>query len=284
MMKIIFTVLAVFLIFLPAEAQIENIKIAGDSTIVINNAYAGILAGSCFSQDSLNLSKSVNVRIGFQGTYSPTRWLSVISREVYQIDDQKNVSAASLFWTKVNLKSLTMETGFTPTLATESRPIAVSAEGQFEAWAESNIPGAALGAKIKYQFRGNNYVGIGIAKRENRPEYHLRFSSPNFKASIYYSAFDKKFGSTATVETKRLYNIMSFNSGKNLGNYAVFNLSRRNKIDCYLDAGYGFKETKIIKAETGLLKRFSGEYVKGVFGLGYCYETRTINGIFFIHI
>ncbi|MCX6794520.1 MAG: hypothetical protein NTY31_00770 [Candidatus Falkowbacteria bacterium] len=283
MMKIIFTVLAVFLIFLPAKAQIENIKLAGDSTVTIDYAYAGILAGSYFSQDSLNFGKSVNVRLGFQGTYRPTKWLSIVAREMYQTDDQKKVLSSSLFWARFKLKSVTLETGMLPTLATESRPLSVSADGQFEAWTENNIPGTSLGAKIKYNFQ-KSYIGAGVFQRNKEPEYHLRFSSPHFKASLYYSEFDHRFGSTATLITKRLYNIATFNAGKNFGNYAVFKLDRRRQIDYYLDAGYGFEEKKIIRAETGLLKNFSGRYLKGLFGLGYCYETKTINGIFFVHI
>ncbi|MDP2944622.1 MAG: hypothetical protein Q8N57_03615 [bacterium] len=285
-MKKIIPLFIACLLILPAKAQIEKIKLAGD-TVTIDYAYAGILAGSYFSQDSLNFSKSVNVRLGFQGTYRPTKWLSIIAREMYQTDDQKKVLSSSLFWARFNLKSVTLETGMLPTLATESRPLSVSANGQFEQWTESIIPGTALGAKIKYNFQ-KSYIGAGVFQRNKKPEYQLRFSSPHFKASLYYSyserEFDYRFGSTATLITKRLYNIATFNAGKNFGNYTIFNLNRRNKIDCYLDAGYGFKEKKIVRAETGLLKNFSGRYLKGLFGLGYCYETGTINGTLFIHI
>lgn len=284
-MKKISLAIALLFVLSTATAQIENIKLAKDSTILINDVYAGILAGSCFSQNSLNFSKFSSFRAGGKATYSPTNWLSAVSTASYQIDDRGQVSTINQFWFKLKLKAISAEAGFLPTLATESRPVPVTADGQFETWTEASLPGAALGAKIKYNFNNNkNYIGIGVSQMNKEPEYHLRYSSTLIKASIYYSEFNQKFGSSIAIKTKKLYDIMAFNAGQTIGNLICYKLDTKNQIDYYCDFGYGLKEKKVLRFESGLLKNFSGNYLKGLFGISYCNEIKSVKGYLFIHI
>ena len=274
-----------FFVLSEANAQIENIKIPGDSTIVINDAYAGILASSIFSNDNLSFSRCSNLRAAFKATYSPTKFLSFISTESYQIDENSKNLVINQFWLKLSVKSISFETGLMPALATESRPVPATANGQFETYTESTIPGLELGAKVKYNFNENkNYIGLGVSRRNNEPEYHLRYSSQLIKASVYYSEYNRKFGSCVALTTKRLYNITVYNQDQTLANLACYKLIPKKGIDWYCNSGYGFQEKKIIKFETGLLKNFSGSILKGLFGLSYNYELRSIKGYLFLHI
>lgn len=281
-MKKILLVLIAFFAISEVRAQIENIKV--DSTIIINSAYAGLLAGSDFSQNSLSFSKSSSVRVGFKATYSPTKWLSFVTIDVYQINEQANVKTMNQFWTKIDLGKICFETGFVPALASETRPMLTTADAQFESWTEMTIPGGALGAKIKYNFDKKTYVGIGIAQRNNEPEYHLKYSSSPLKLSVYYSEFNQKFGSSVAVKTGRIYNSTVYNADQNFSNFISFKLNPKNDIDFYFDGKYDLKVKEIANIETGFLKNFSGKYLKGFFGLCYCYEIKVVRGYLFVHI
>ena len=284
-MKKILITLTFILALSATKAQITNIKVPGDSTIIINNTYAGILASSNFSADSLSVAKTSSIRFGFKATYSPFKWLSIISTEAYQTDIKNQILVINQFWFKLKFGAISTEAGYMPTLATESRPTPASADGQFETWTEASIPGMGLGMKVKYNFNNyNSYIGAGVSQSNNAPEYHLRYSSPHFKASIYYNDFSRKFGTSTVVDVKRLYDVTVFSQDNRIANLACFKLDRRNKIDWFCDSGYGIKEKKIIRFESGLLKNFSGNYLKGLFGLSYCKETKSFKGYLFIHI
>ena len=264
------------------SAQIENIKI--DSTLIVNSAYAGLLAGSDFSQDSLSFSKSANFRVGVKATYSPTKWLSIVSTSVYQIDEQSKPMVINHFGAKFNFRKFCFETGFIPALASETRPMPASADAQFESFTEAGIPGGALGVKIKYNLSKDSYIGAGIAQRNDEPEYHLRYASSQAKISVYYSKFNNEFGTSVAVKTDRIYNSYVFNADQNLANLISYKISTKRDIDFYLDIKYDIKAEDIESFETGLLKNFSGKILKGFFGLSYCYDVKAIRGYLFIHI
>lgn len=52
-MKKVFFLVFTIVVSTLSYAQIENIKINNDSTLVINKVYAGMLSGSLFSLDSV---------------------------------------------------------------------------------------------------------------------------------------------------------------------------------------------------------------------------------------
>lgn len=265
-----------------ASAQIEDIKI--DSTLTLNSVYAGLLAGSDFSQDSLSFSKSVNFRVGVKATYSPTKWLTFVSTSIYQIDERSKPMVINHFGAKFNFRKFCFETGFIPALASETRPMPASADAQFESFTEAGIPGGALGAKIKYILGKDSYVGAGIAQRNNEPEYHLRYVGSTAKISVYYSEFNGQFGTSVAVKTDRIYNSYVFNADQNLANFISYKVSTKRDIDFYIDIKYDIKNEGIESMETGFLKNFSGKILKGFFGLSYCYDVKAIRGYLFIHI
>lgn len=282
MKKILLVIVVLFFGMHLVKAQIENIRV--DSVLTLNSVYAGLLSGADFSKDSLSFSKSSTIRIGAKITYSPMKWISLIGVSMYEIDGEAKAKTGNQFWTKVDFGKICFETGFVPTLVSETKPMPVTADAQFESWTEAGLPGAALGAKLKYNLGKKSYLGIGVAKRNREPEYHLKYSSDSLKAAIYYSKFNKKLGLSLAVKSKRIYNSTVFNATQNLSNLISYKLNTKNDIDFYFDIKYDLKVKDIGNLETGFLKNFSGKYLKGFIGLSYCYEIRVVRGYFFIHI
>lgn len=282
-------ILVILLLTWPLTAQIKDIVASKDSTIIINNTYAGLFSQSEFSQDSLNFSGLTTVRVGFRATYQPLQSWSITSEGMEQINDRGGIMTAYKFWAKFQMKNISVESGFLPSLTAESRPAPTTANGQFETWTENTIPGAALGAKMRYCFSGSN-ISIGVFQRNESAEYQAQFANQYLCLTAYYSEFARAFGSVMTLKTDRLSNKISFNpkkdiySGKVIADCFCADLIRKHGIDFFFDVGYGLKEKKMIKAETGIFKKFSENLLKGLFGIGYCYEQKTINGYLFIHI
>jgi len=47
--------------------------------------------------------------------------------------------------------------------------------------------------------------------------------------------------------------------------------------------GYDFPMKKLVRGEWGLLKSFESKWIKGLFGLGYQHESRSVCGYLFVH-
>lgn len=284
MKSLIFSFVAVLFIAaqLSISAQIKNID-TGDSSVIINGVYAGMLSENYFSQDSLDINSVASFRIGAAATYIILPGVSVTSSQVYETDMNGRGYGISRFWIKTSYNSFDFETGLLISPATMSRPNPVGT-GQFETWTEARIPGGGLGAKIKYNF-GQNYVNAGVMQRGGLPEYHARFSSPSFKVSIYYPEVTKKFGASVKAEAGKVSLVTAFSAGEFLATFIAVPVDSEAGIDVYTDLGYSLSgDKKILRGEVGILKSFSGEVLKGLIGLGYCYEKRSIAGYLYIHI
>ena len=131
MKKIIFALVVALLFAVAVQAQVNNIP-TGDSSVVINYAYVGLLAQTNFSYDSLYSSSSFSLTTGFQATYKPSSWLSLVAINGYRINEKGTASTFSRFWTKAQYEDYVIELGLVGALSTESRPIFSTAAGQFE--------------------------------------------------------------------------------------------------------------------------------------------------------
>ena len=262
--------------------QINNFH-TGDSSLIVNGLYAGMLSENYFSQDSLDINSVASFRVGASVTYKLTAWASVTGSQVYETDMNGQGSGISRFWVKTSYKSFDFETGLLVSPATMSRPNPIGT-GHFETWTEARIPGGGLGAKIKYNFRGN-YVNAGVMQRDGLPEYHVRFSSPSFKISAYYPEATKKFGASVKAEIGDISLVSSFSAGEFLATFIAVPVDSEIGIDVYGDFGYSLAgDQKVLRGEAGILKSFSGDLLKGLLGLGYCYEKKAIAGYLYIHI
>lgn len=265
------------------SAQISNIP-TGDSSTKINTAYCGILSVTNFSYDSLYSARNITIRAGFQATYQPTDWLSVISANGYTIDESGKTSTFTRFWAKTQYSNLQLEAGLVAALSTESMPAPLSADGQFSSSTENTIPGGALGAKMKYNIDDASYFGLGVAQRNSLPEYHLRYSNEQWKVSLYYPEFSKKFGVALNLTQPRWRSVVVFNADQTIGNYTSVKINQQQDIDVYLDLIKDLAEQKVTKLELGLLKTFSSNWLKTTVGLAYNYDNRSVLGYLFVHI
>lgn len=284
MKKVVFIIAAVFLFGLASvQAQITDISIPGDKTVKINTVYGGLLSSSSFSYDSLHTTGSLSILTGFSATYQPVSWLSFITANGYGIDGNGVTSNFTRFWTKLEKGNFQVEFGLQPLLSTEARPLPISADGQFESWTEATIPGGALGIKAKYKM-GDDYIGVGVARRNSRPEYHFRYSGAQWKVSLYYPEFNKKFGAAVSFDGDDFYNIAAFNADKTVGNFLSVKINRQHSIEGYIDYGHDLNAKKMVRLEIGLVKKFSSNIIKGLIALAYNYESRSILGYLFVHI
>lgn len=283
MKKIIVVLVLVSMFVMAVQAQVSNIP-TGDSSVVINYAYAGLLTQTNFTYDSLSNACSLSLTTGFQATYKPAQWLSVNTLNGMKFDEKGNTETFARFWAKTQYSDYSLEFGLVGALSTESRPIFSTAAGQFESWTEATIPGGGLGVKAKYSLDNTSYFGLGVEQRNNLPEYHARYSSKQFKLSVYYPEFSKKFGMMASFETEGFYDLAAFNNQQTVGNFMSVKISKQEDIDMYFDIGHSFVTEKLAKLELGVLKNFSGILLKGSIGLAYDNCNRAVLGYLFIHI
>ena len=68
-------------------SQIENIICTDDSTLVIDNIYAGILSSVNFSAEDLTSTSSYDFRVGAMATWHITKWADV---KTYGMYDRNN--------------------------------------------------------------------------------------------------------------------------------------------------------------------------------------------------
>lgn len=286
-MKKILCVLALALLFaITVQAQITNISVPGDSSVVINYAYAGLLTQTNFSYDSLSNTCFLSLTTGFQATYKPAQWFSIITINGMKFDEKGKTATFARFWAKTQYSDYSLEFGLVGALSTESRPIMSTAAGQFESWTEASIPGGGLGVKAKYSLSKSSYLGLGVEQRNNMPEYHVRYSSKQWKLSLWYPEFTKKFGAALSFETDGFYDIAAFSNKQTVGNLMSLKISKQQDIDLYFDFGQNLATKKLVKLELGLLKNFSSPslMLKGLIGLAYDHCNRAIVGYLFVHI
>lgn len=282
-----------FLVIFKTYSQIENIKIKNDSSVVINNAYIGLLNTSAFQANKGEMTSEnfYSFRVGAMVTWQTFSFMKVKTFAVYNNADGNGsaINSASVKF-HTNKERLGLELGKMSTLATESRPLPPTAGGHFETWTESMIPGSAFGLKATYKFSGfmdGCMIGAGVGQRENRPEYHLRFSSRVFDVSTYYTVSSGRKGVASVLKLERLYSVFVYeNIGESnlVANFSNFNISKKIKLDCYLDFGYEFKSEDVRRLEFGIIKNFSSDLFKGLVALGYQYENRSLNAYLFFHI
>ncbi len=285
MLKITVIVAMVLLVGV-AQAQITDIPVTADSTVKINSVYAGLLSSTGFSYDSLSLSPastSTSLVTGFMASYQPLSWLSVHSIEAYYVNNAGKSGDFHRFWFKMRYDNLVLSSGLLSSQSTRSRPLIITGDGQFEDWTQSQIPGGALGATLDYYFNGN-CLGFGIAKRNNHPEYQARLAGEHLMFTAYYPEFKKKPGYALELKYDGFHNVTVYNVGEVMANFTSVTLSQKQQLDIYLDAGHSFQSDKTVRFELGLLKSFESRLLKGLIGVAYNYETRSIIGYVFVHI
>lgn len=264
-------------------AQIKNIYLTKDSSMVMNNLYAGILSGTKFSIDSVYSTNLANVRLGSQVTYKMNKVLSVSTWAIYQIDE-KPFSATSFAVRIDPIKNWNVQIGKIATLATEQRPFPVTNSGQFETWTQAQAPNGAIGVKTSYAFSKNVMFGTGVFERQQQPEYQADLSIKSFRIAGIYTKYADQFAVVSSLSLDRFYTIIVWKQNEVLANTSCVTLGHDKDIQIYSDQGIDLQENKYVRGEIGILKLFNSQWIKGKIGLGYNLKTRTVNGYLFVHL
>lgn len=287
-MKKIIMIAVVVLVFI--ESSFAQIKFRVNEEVNIEKLYVGMLAGPQFSIDSLSVRNYGTIRFGAMGTYQPYKWFALKSFAMYQFEPGNEEQKMVQFWAKITpCEKLSIEFGNMATLVTEQRPHPVSGDGQFETSSEAQIPGMAMNAKAKFEVNSNIKAGIGVAVRNNKPEYSAMVEYKKIKISGWSAEKNTndtihQSGIALTINFDRLYSTLVYKQGQIISDILVVKISKDKTISFYADNGYNLNTKKLTRGEYGFLKSFDSQYIKGLFGIGYQYETRNVVGYIFIHL
>lgn len=284
MKKIIVIFLFLAAINLAAFAQIKNLVANDDSSLIVNNVYVGLLNASAFDSD-LNVEHSYDFRIGGNLTWQLSSWMKAKALVVYDRanGEDKNINFFSLKLHSRNEK-MGLEFGRMPTLSTEMMPIPLSPGGHFSTWAESQIIGPAIGAKTTFKIK-ESLLGLGIARRGDKPEYHLKLESGVISSAASYSAATQMFESVFSFKPDYVYSVSVFQnvgSSNLLANYTSVPIG--HNLEVCLDAGYCFEEQRFRKLEFGVIKTFQANWLKGLLYICYTQEDKRLNAFLLFHI
>lgn len=264
--------------------QIENINITKDSSLVIEKLYVGAVGKTLFSIDSVSVANYGHIRLGVAVRWDITKWLSLNSYYMYQIETQTSWGLNQFSLKFRPCKKWSIELGQMGTISTQQRPHPVSGAGQFETWTEAQIPGGALGIKTAYTPNKNLSFGVGVAVRSKQPEYHANISYKKLTLSGYYGAADQKFGMAFSYSGNNVWTTVVWKQDRVIANRFGCKLSKKHNICLYSDFGYDFGQQKIARGEAGIYKAFIGKYWTVLPAVGYNYQERAIRGYLFVHI
>lgn len=280
MKKIVSIIIIIVAFAAGVNAQITNVKI-GDQ-VTIDKLYAGVLIGGQFRTDTVSNDAFVNARIGAMGTWRPAKWFAFRTWGIYDFNLTKPFTMERCWLNFTPHKKVSINLGYMATLATEQRPHPATGDGQFETFSESQLPGGTYNVKIAVDATDNFSFGACVAYRKGL-EYQAMLRYNKVKISGWYGS-DQKFGSALTLDFSRVYNVTSWRQDQVIANFLCVKMGKKKDYCLYSDNGYNLKDHKLVRSESGFLKTFDSQWIKGLFGLGYRYETKSINGYLFVHL
>lgn len=283
-MKKIVIVLLLVAINSAVFAQINNVVAASDSSVILSNIYVGLLNSVAVGSD-LKAQPSSSLRVGSDMFWQMSPWAKVKSRIIYcRIDgDDMLISFFSLKLHSAGEKT-GLEFGYMPTLSTEMMPHPLTPGGQFMSWTEWQMTGPAVGAKSTFKTSVGSF-GLGIAKRNDKPEYHLKWQKGALAASACSGMNGKYFQSALFFEPDYIYTVTVFRHdyrGDLLANYTSIPIG--HQLAVCVDAGYYFGQPKPEKLELGVIKNFSTSLLKGIFYFYYTQENHCLNASLLLNI
>lgn len=268
-----------------ATSQIQGI-ISKDSSVT-SGVYAGILNTTAFSVDESVRKNFYSFRVGAIAAWQATPWMKFNSFATFDYSDGNGLPINSVSVKLYSHKEkMGLEMGYMATPSTELRPLPPTGDGHFETWTHSRIPGGSLGAKATYRFDKGVCVGLGIAERGDKAEYHAKISYKKTEFTSYYSVFNEKFGAATVFSVGRLYNVISLeNLGESsvIANFSNFDIGKGMSL--YIDAGYETQKSEFPRMELGFIKGFQFQkFGSGLWALGYKHESKEINAYLFVHL
>lgn len=266
-----------------AFSQIKNIPATKDSSVVIDNLYAGVLSWNETRLDSFSVTARITVRIGAMSTARLAKDLSLNVFGVYETNGVTTPTVLAQYSLKYQpLKRWKILVGNMATPATEQRPLPPTSNGQFETWTMSQIPGLVPGIKTSYDFKNKITGAIGYALRKGFPEYHVAVGSKSLVTAIYYQSENDVIGFVNTIKTKKIYSLLVYQHCKRIANTFVYSFGR--SISLYNDYGYNISTNNLERLETGLFKSFDARIVSGLVSISFNAKTNSINTYLFVHL
>jgi hypothetical protein len=206
--------------------------------------------------------------------------VSVISFITEDMTNVGNSIGGSGFLVRVQMDtSLYMAIGFGPQVSTFlQRPHPATAGGQFETFTHRAIPGPGPGIRLVKTIGKTSLLG-SVAMIDDDPEYQVGVLFAGLRASVWHRA-DSLWGTAVTYEHDRFKTILVVRDDL-LACVTTVNLP--NKYIVYADAGMTTDHYTVVRAEAGILRTFEAKaYIKGLFGLGYAHELRSVRGYIFV--
>ncbi len=271
------------------NAQIENIKLTNDSSIVIDKLYAGMLGTTMYRTDTGQVfDKNMNVRIGAMATWNATKYLSIRTFGIYE--PGKTPFFVSSFWGRYKIGKFTTEAGVSGSLIAEQRPLPPTGNSHFETWTSAQLMGTLPTIKLHYT-SGNTTIGAGVSVQNRLSETNKYV----YQGSLDYKKFkltgwskQGKVGGALSYTSGPVYSLIVFKQNELLANATVIRVSEKKQIFFYSDQGYDF-HSHIPRSEEGFFKNFSDDkkHIAGLVGAGYQSGTAENKGIkcyFFIFL
>ncbi|MDD3711189.1 MAG: hypothetical protein PHP37_01135 [Patescibacteria group bacterium] len=285
-MKKFFIIVFVSLLFVQiSQAQISGLT-SKDSSITAS-VYAGVLNTTAFSVDESAQEFFYSFRVGSILAWQALPFMRVKSFATFDYSDGNGLPMNSVSIKFHSYKErMGLEIGRMATLSTELRPLPPTGDGHFETWTHSRIPGGALGAKATYRLKNGICLGLGVAERGDKAEYHAKLYFKKAEFVSYYSVFNERIGAATVFSVGRLYNVISFERIGESNVIANFsNVDIGNDMSIYLDAGYESVSAEFPRMEFGFIKGFKFQkFGSGLIALGYKHESKAINAYLFVHL
>lgn len=289
-MKNFLNVAFCLLISVLAFGQMEKVAYSSDSIIVIDRVYVGALSNININSD-LSHENGYSLRVGVQGTWTINKFLKLKAYSVYDRAGGDDIICNS-FSLRAEKNSWFAEVGRMATPSTELRPLPPTSSGQLETWTEARLPGGSVGIKGGYIFQEDRVFTLGLHERNGQAEYGAKLQIDAFNLAGAYEVASDKISLGSSYKSNWSYHFVSFTKEKDetmedetiLGHLSVVDISNKGNIQAYLDAGYSFEEEDFPRLEIGLMKNFEADFLKGVFGLAWAYEIKSVKAYLFVHL
>lgn len=269
-----------------SHAQLENVAVSEDSSFSIDKVYAGVLSIVDYRYDSSMFEKFAPMRVGAAASWRMTKRLTLKSFVAWQYDPiGKSGTTFQTFWMqyKPHRKWL-LETGVGPTLsASQHRPHPVTYWGQFEPSTKGRFPGVAPMASVKFLPNERNMIGIGVGIRESQLEYQATATiQKNLQITTFYQVYNKTTGVGLGYTAGPFSTTMIWKSNDVIANLNLLTIHKKQNILLYTDFGYALPTEKVVRFEAGVVKTAYAGLVKATVGLGWSYDTKSINSYLLI--
>ncbi len=264
-------------------SQIKNIPATADSSVMIDNLYAGILSWNETRVDSFSVAAFATVRVGAMATLKLSKKFSCNLFGIYETDGRNEpliIAQYRLQYQPSKRWKILIGNMATPT--TEQRPVPPTAGGQFETNTMSKIPGLTPGVKTSYALSTTTTATVGYALRKGAPEYHIALGTKHCTTAMYYQPQSNTVGVVNTVETKRIYSISVYQSNKVVSNTFVYSFGKA--LSVYNDCAYDIHGHTLENAISGIIRKFESKIVSGLLSFSYDSKKSIFVTCFFVHL